>query len=72
MLLAFASPMLQSIGGASTTTAAFIVGYIGLFNGGGRIAWASLSDYIGRTASYGTFFAIQIVAFFLLAQITGV
>jgi OFA family oxalate/formate antiporter-like MFS transporter len=72
MLLAFASPILQSIGGASATTAALITGYIGIFNGGGRIVWASVSDYIGRTATYGTFFGIQIVAFFLLAQISGV
>ncbi|GGL56884.1 L-lactate MFS transporter [Halocalculus aciditolerans] len=72
MLLAFASPMLQSIGGASATTAAFIVGYIGIFNGGGRIFWASLSDYIGRTTTYGAFFVIQIVAFFLMPNALGV
>jgi len=72
MLLAFASPMLQSIGGASATTAAFIVGYIGVFNGAGRIAWSSLSDYVGRTTTYGAFFAIQIVAFFLMPQVSGV
>ncbi len=72
MLLAFASPMLQSISGASATTAAFIVGYIGIFNGGGRIFWASISDYIGRTTTYATFFVIQIAAFFLMPQISGV
>jgi OFA family oxalate/formate antiporter-like MFS transporter len=72
MLLAFASPMLQQIAGASATTAAFITGYIGIFNGGGRIAWATLSDYIGRTTTYAAFFLIQIVAFFLMPQITGV
>jgi OFA family oxalate/formate antiporter-like MFS transporter len=72
MLLAFASPMLQSIAGATATTAAFIVGYIGIFNGAGRIVWSSLSDYIGRTTTYGVFFAIQILAFFLMPQITGV
>jgi OFA family oxalate/formate antiporter-like MFS transporter len=72
MLLAFASPMLQQIAGASATTAAFITGYIGIFNGGGRIVWASLSDYIGRTTTYAAFFAIQIVAFFLMPLITAV
>lgn len=71
MLLAFASPMLQSIGGATATTAAFIVGYIGLFNGGGRIFWASMSDYIGRTTTYAIFFVIQILVFFLMPQISG-
>ncbi|MFC6963046.1 MFS transporter [Halocatena marina] len=63
--------MLQSIGGATATTAAFIVGYIGLFNGGGRIFWASISDYIGRTTTYAIFFAIQILVFFLMPQISG-
>jgi OFA family oxalate/formate antiporter-like MFS transporter len=72
MLLAFASPMLQQIGGATATTAAFITGYIGIFNGGGRIFWSSLSDYIGRTTAYGAFMAIQIAAFFLMPQLVGV
>lgn len=72
MLLAFASPMLQQVAGATATTAAFITGYIGIFNGGGRIVWASLSDYIGRTTTYGAFMVIQIAAFFMMPQITGV
>ncbi|GAA0659050.1 L-lactate MFS transporter [Salarchaeum japonicum] len=72
MLLAFASPMLQEIGGATATTAAFITGYIGIFNGGGRIFWSTLSDYIGRTTTYAAFMVIQIVAFFVMVQITGV
>ena len=72
MLLAFASPMLQQIGGATATTAAFITGYIGIFNGGGRIVWASLSDYIGRTTTYAAFFVIQVVAFFVMPQVAGV
>ncbi|WP_343067672.1 L-lactate MFS transporter [Halobellus ruber] len=72
MLLAFASPMLQQIGGATATTAAFITGYIGIFNGGGRILWSSLSDYVGRTTTYGAFMLIQIVAFLLMPQLAGV
>lgn len=72
MLLAFASPMLQQIGGATATTAAFITGYIGLFNGGGRIFWSTLSDYIGRTTVYGVFMILQIVLFFLMPQLTAV
>lgn len=72
MLLAYASPMLQQIGGATATTAAFITGYIGIFNGGGRIAWSTLSDYIGRTNTYGAFMVIQIAAFFAMPQLTGV
>jgi OFA family oxalate/formate antiporter-like MFS transporter len=44
---------------------------ISLFNGLGRILWASLSDYIGRTNTYVAFFAIQIIAFPLLANLTA-
>jgi len=72
MLLAFASPMLQQIGGATATTAAFITGYIGIFNGGGRIFWSTLSDYVGRTTTYGVFMIIQIAAFLLMPQLGGV
>jgi OFA family oxalate/formate antiporter-like MFS transporter len=72
MLLAFASPMLQQIGGATATTAAFITGYIGIFNGGGRIFWSSLSDYIGRTTVYGIFMILQIGAFLIMPQLTAV
>ncbi|MFD1632791.1 L-lactate MFS transporter (plasmid) [Haloplanus ruber] len=72
MLLAFASPMLQQIGGATATTAAFITGYIGIFNGGGRIFWSTLSDYIGRTTTYAGFMVIQIAAFFVMPELAGV
>ncbi|SFF83990.1 MFS transporter, OFA family, oxalate/formate antiporter [Halopelagius inordinatus] len=72
MLLAFASPMLQQISGATATTAAFITGYIGIFNGGGRIVWSTLSDYIGRTTTYAAFMVIQIGAFFVMPQVAGV
>ncbi len=43
---------------------------ISLFNGFGRILWASFSDYIGRTNTYVAFFAIQMIAFPLLANLT--
>jgi OFA family oxalate/formate antiporter-like MFS transporter len=44
---------------------------ISLFNGLGRIFWASLSDHIGRANTYILFFGIQIICFPLLAHITG-
>jgi len=42
---------------------------ISLFNGIGRILWASLSDYIGRTNTYVAFFVIQMIAFPILANL---
>lgn len=65
-LLAVASPMAQELTGMSAVSAAAMVGIMGLFNGGGRIAWATVSDYIGRPNVYTTFFVIQIAAYFLL------
>lgn len=69
-VLSVASPMGQEIAGLSAAAAATMVGLMGLFNGAGRIAWASISDYIGRPNVYTAFFAIQIVAFLALPSIT--
>lgn len=65
-VISVASPMAQEIAGMTPIAAATMVGLMGLFNGGGRIGWAAFSDYIGRPNTYTAFFAIQIVAFFLL------
>jgi OFA family oxalate/formate antiporter-like MFS transporter len=69
MLLSVASPMTQAITNVDAATAASVVGLIGVFNGGGRIFWATISDYIGRTTTYAAFFVIQIAAFALMPQI---
>tara|TARA_B100000745_G_scaffold300472_1_gene254615 strand:- start:1777 stop:3048 length:1272 start_codon:yes stop_codon:yes gene_type:complete len=67
-----ASPLAQESIGLSPTEAATIVGMMALFNGLGRIGWASFSDIIGRGNTYMTFFLIQIVAFYLLPNISSV
>lgn len=72
MLLSVASNLTQAVTGATPAVAATIVGLIGVFNGGGRLVWTSLSDYLGRTLTYDVFFVIQILAFFLLPLITWV
>lgn len=69
-LLAVASPMAQEVIKMSPLAAASMVGIIGLLNGGGRIVWSTISDYIGRRNTYIAFFAIEIVAFYLLAGVT--
>jgi OFA family oxalate/formate antiporter-like MFS transporter len=70
-IISVASPMAQEIAGMTPIAAATMVGLMGLFNGGGRIGWASLSDYIGRPNTYTAFFIIQIVAFFLLPTVSN-
>lgn len=69
-LISVASPLLQETTGVSALVAASIVGVMGLFNGGGRLVWATASDYLGRDVVYTLFFVIQIGAMLLLANLT--
>lgn len=66
-LLAVASPMAQEVIGLSASEAASLVGVIGVVNGGGRIFWSTVSDWIGRGQTYLLFFAFEVVAFLELA-----
>lgn len=72
MLISVASPMAQEKVGMTAIAAASMVGLMGLFNGAGRIAWSSASDYIGRTRIYAIFFSIQLIAFLILPNINNV
>ncbi|WP_042355586.1 L-lactate MFS transporter [Bacillus rubiinfantis] len=67
-ILAVAKPLAMEAIGIDMTAAAALVGAIGIFNGLGRIGWASFSDIIGRPATYTTFFVLQMVIFFLLPE----
>ena len=59
-VLAQASPMIQETFGArvSAGAAAGFVGFISIFNLAGRFLWSSVSDYIGRKATYAIYFAL--------------
>lgn len=59
-LVAVASPMAQQQTGMSAATAAMMVGVVGLFNGFGRLAWATLSDLIGRPLTYTLIFTVDV------------
>lgn len=72
MIISVASPLAQEKVGMTAVAAAGMVGIMGLFNGGGRIGWASISDYIGRPNVFTIFFAVQVVGFFLLPQISHI
>ena len=67
-LLAVASPMAQETIGMDAAAAASMVGIIGVFNGGGRIVWSTVSDYIGRGRVYMLFFLLEVLAFWQLGQ----
>ncbi|WP_166244153.1 L-lactate MFS transporter [Paenibacillus turpanensis] len=70
-LISVASPMAQEKVGLTAVSAAAMVGVMGLFNGGGRIGWGTLSDYIGRGNVFLVFFAAQVVLFLLMPSITN-
>lgn len=72
MMISVASPMAQEVVGLSVAGAAAMVGIMGLFNGGGRLIWAAVSDYIGRSNVFVIFFAIQLITFTVLPFTTNV
>jgi MFS transporter, OFA family, oxalate/formate antiporter len=65
-ILAQASPMMQDMFLKTPLQAAAVVSLISLFNAGGRLFWASSSDYVGRRNTYLIFFLAQIVLFVLI------
>ncbi|UOQ45201.1 OFA family MFS transporter [Halobacillus salinarum] len=71
-VISAAKPLAQNSVGLSTSAAATLVGIMGLFNGIGRIGWASASDYIGRSTTYLTFFVLQIILFAVLPLTSSV
>ncbi len=71
-LISVADPIMQEVTGASAIVAAATVGIMGFTNGAGRLAWATVSDYIGRPLVYVLFFLIQVVAMLLLFSVESV
>jgi len=69
-IISSASPMMQETLDYSPIQAAAMVGFIGVFNGLGRIFWSSLSDIFGRINIYILFFIFQIIAFYFIAGIS--
>lgn len=71
-IISVASPLLQEVIGISALAAASAVGLMGIFNGAGRIMWASISDYLTRPVVFMIFFITQIIAFYLLTTVTSI
>jgi MFS family permease len=75
-ILEQASPMIQDFfrgaSGKSTIAVGAAAGFVGLlsiFNMGGRFAWSSTSDVIGRKPIYAMYLGVGIVFYALLATI---
>jgi MFS family permease len=64
-VLGMASPMIQEVfrGRVTASAAAGFIGLLSLFNIGGRIFWASLSDRLGRKQTYTVFFGLGMLLY---------
>jgi len=71
-VLGQASAMIQEVfrGRITASAAAGFVGLLSLFNMGGRFLWSSLSDRIGRKATYACFFTLG-TALYALVPLMG-
>ncbi len=69
-LIAVAAPLAQDFAGVDARSAAFLVSIISIFNGIGRLFWGSLSDRIGRPATFFGIFALQVIAFAALSSVS--
>jgi OFA family oxalate/formate antiporter-like MFS transporter len=58
-LISVAAGTATDVAGFSAAGAATLVGVMGLFNGGGRILWAAISDRIGRRPAFLGILGIQ-------------
>jgi MFS family permease len=65
-VLGQASLMIQEMFGVTAVAAAGFVGLMSIFNMGGRIFWASMSDFMGRKTTYVIFFVLGAVLYVLV------
>src|SRR5579864_2430602 len=72
-ILEQASPMIRELfkGRIGPAAAAGFVALLSLFNMGGRFAWSTVSDYIGRKTTYFVFFILGGILYYLAPR-TGV
>lgn len=62
----------SDIAGFSVTGAATLVGVLAIFNGGGRILWAAVSDKIGRMRTFAAILALQGICLIVLPHAESV
>ena len=65
-VLGQASLMIQEMFGVTAVAAAGFVGLMSIFNMGGRIFWASMSDFMGRKTTYVIFFILGGILYVLV------
>ena len=70
-LISQAAASATDIAGYSKIAAASAVGFLGLFNGGGRIIWAAVSERLGRMPTFLAILAVEGVSLLLLPHVSN-
>jgi OFA family oxalate/formate antiporter-like MFS transporter len=65
-LISQAASSATDIAGYTATGAATVVGILAIFNGGGRILWAAVSDYTGRMPAFAAMLGLSGICLLLL------
>ena len=68
-LISQAAASFTDIAGYSTLAAASAVGFLGLFNGAGRIFWAATSDKLGRMPTFIAILALEGICLLLIPHV---
>lgn len=68
LFLALAKPMGKDVAHLTEGQGMWLVAIMGLFNGGGRLAWSVASDRLGRTLTFGVMLSLQVALFVILAK----
>ena len=71
-LISVAADAATDIASFSVAAAATLVGVMGLFNGGGRILWAAVSDRIGRRSAFVGILGLQGLALLAIPHISNI
>lgn len=71
-LISVAADAATDIAGFSVAAAATLVGIMGLFNGGGRILWAAVSDKTGRKSAFVGILGLQGLALLAIPHVGNV
>lgn len=69
LVISNAVPIYSELTGAAAAVAAPVYGLLAIFNGLGRLFWGAVSDRIGRNMAYVLIFGIQVVVFFVMANL---
>lgn len=70
-LISVAAGTATDVAGFSAAAAATLVGIMGLFNGGGRILWAAISDKIGRMPAFVGILGLQGLALLAIPHVSN-